>query len=409
MPSKYSLKYPPEAKGVMAAAYVHTNLFCGIFNEKMAPAAITNNDLNNFTNFFAGRDPEQLINLPAGAAEHTNVKKHVNTLQRCAREFNTRNTKLMGLVEEDHLLAMYAYPLYFGFPEFRVDIRPGSSPTSGFNVVARTIWIQSFRQNVRAGAYHKIAPVDMRYVDSTPWLQRIFLHIFFFRYRARFAALMKDQEALINSTKLRAAYKRRSDLAVRRHAVAKELGVSRKPFLRLYDDPDAMSDCEVAIGTYGEEGVQMKISYTYDVYGRCEIASGMASCISASGREFALLTQRGNTTIPNPRVRKNPQGPVERRRLPIKVPIDYFSPEFFNNLPFHIRAKYRCNGIAMPIAEHCEDLAVVRRWLKMGEDEFMQNYGNAKLALYQVPTEEEVAAHSANAEEEGEEYDDLDV
>lgn len=77
--------------------------------------------------------------------------------------------------------------------------------------------------------------------------------------------------------------------------------------------------------------------------------------------------------------------------MPTRVPIDYFSPQFFNDLSVRERASYMNNGIALPTQEHCETWEAVRQWKSLPSAAFMAKYGNAKLALYNLPTADEIA------------------
>ncbi|KAJ7715625.1 hypothetical protein B0H16DRAFT_1339616, partial [Mycena metata] len=78
------------------------------------------------------------------------------------------------------------------------------------------------------------------------------------------------------------------------------------------------------------------------------------------------------------------------RSLPTNVPIDYFSPAFFNDMTVRERASYMKNGIALPTEEHCETWEAIQKWKGLSDAVFMQKYGTAKLALYNLPTLEEL-------------------
>ncbi|KAJ7810196.1 hypothetical protein B0H13DRAFT_1667623, partial [Mycena leptocephala] len=71
--------------------------------------------------------------------------------------------------------------------------------------------------------------------------------------------------------------------------------------------------------------------------------------------------------------------------------IDYFSPKFFNDLSVWDRASYMDNGIALPLEEHCQTWEAIQQWRSLSTADFMARYGNAKLALYNIPTEDELA------------------
>ncbi|KAJ4492140.1 hypothetical protein C8J55DRAFT_420047, partial [Lentinula edodes] len=72
------------------------------------------------------------------------------------------------------------------------------------------------------------------------------------------------------------------------------------------------------------------------------------------------------------------------------VPVDFFDPEYFNNfLSVKERAHYAHNGVALPLEEHCINTRI-DLWKNLPEDEFMQVYGNAVLAQYKIPSQEEL-------------------
>ena len=53
------------------------------------------------------------------------------------------------------------------------------------------------------------------------------------------------------------------------------------------------------------------------------------------------------------------------------------------------------NGIALPTEEHCQSWADIEKWSSLSEKDFMAQYGDAKLRLYKLPTEEELATLEA--------------
>jgi hypothetical protein len=75
--------------------------------------------------------------------------------------------------------------------------------------------------------------------------------------------------------------------------------------------------------------------------------------------------------------------------LPADVPIDYFTPEFFNSLTLKERARYANTGVAFPLADFAFDEGH-DGWKTMGKKDFMEMYGNDVLAQYDVPTQEEM-------------------
>jgi hypothetical protein len=74
-----------------------------------------------------------------------------------------------------------------------------------------------------------------------------------------------------------------------------------------------------------------------------------------------------------------------------KVALDWHSPDHFNNLPVHIRARYRKSPIALPLEK---DMTTSDDWkdLQMSDEQFMKKYGDEVRAQYFFPTEEEIFA-----------------
>ena len=91
--------------------------------------------------------------------------------------------------------------------------------------------------------------------------------------------------------------------------------------------------------------------------------------------------------------------------LPQKVPIDFFSPEFFNNLSVRQRKTYMDNGVAFPIAAFCGTDEDIAKWKNLGKAEFMAKYGKAKLALYNLPTPAELARLELSASDDDDDED----
>ena len=104
------------------------------------------------------------------------------------------------------------------------------------------------------------------------------------------------------------------------------------------------------------------------------------------------------------RTREDPQTPLESElfALPKFIPIDWFDPGYWNTvLTVRERLDYIEHGIriGLPLVEHCQTWEQCSLWKNLPEEEFMETYGNAVLALYKMPTKEEVE-HLRQWEEE---------
>jgi hypothetical protein len=98
----------------------------------------------------------------------------------------------------------------------------------------------------------------------------------------------------------------------------------------------------------------------------------------------------------------DPQQESKLCKLPQNVPIDWFDPEYFNNLPLVIRARYMDASVAIP--ELWNDPS--QSWRHLNDDDFMEQYGNKILEQYSIPTEAEFDAMVyAMDEEDWDEFD----
>ena len=100
--------------------------------------------------------------------------------------------------------------------------------------------------------------------------------------------------------------------------------------------------------------------------------------------------QRRNTRREEPRT-PHPHKQESRisERLPRNCPLDWFDPTFFNNMDVSFRALYLEAPIALPLPQDCAQLHPPD-WKTMSEASFMEKYGHAVLAKYNLPTEEEL-------------------
>ncbi|KAJ7085457.1 hypothetical protein B0H15DRAFT_738188, partial [Mycena belliarum] len=112
-----------------------------------------------------------------------------------------------------------------------------------------------------------------------------------------------------------------------------------------------------------------------------DLDRGRFSAAAALGKAQYLLTERSREYDP-----ANAKDSDIGRRFPADVPVDWFDPEYFNKLPKSLRAKYRNKGIGLPFPDHW----AADDWKRLSDTDFMEKYGKHVLALYRIPTEEEM-------------------
>ncbi|KAJ7092106.1 hypothetical protein C8R43DRAFT_1141951 [Mycena crocata] len=73
-------------------------------------------------------------------------------------------------------------------------------------------------------------------------------------------------------------------------------------------------------------------------------------------------------------------------QIPEITTMDWFNPEYFNELPVATRFEYRKYGVALPLLQFHGN----KDWKTMDDVTFMTAYGNNVLAQYDIPTQEEM-------------------
>ncbi|KLO05422.1 hypothetical protein SCHPADRAFT_797738, partial [Schizopora paradoxa] len=97
---------------------------------------------------------------------------------------------------------------------------------------------------------------------------------------------------------------------------------------------------------------------------------------------------RDRTTRRTERIRVTPFAPIPSpfTTLPVKTPLDWFDPDFWNN-EMTLLQKYRVQmqgiAIALPAEELCH-ASEWHKWIKMDHAEFMQKHGLAELQKYKL-------------------------
>jgi len=164
--------------------------------------------------------------------------------------------------------------------------------------------------------------------------------------------------------------------------------------LKLYAEPEGNSEDE-KITENGEAHY-----YIVPKEARSASATLLARKIDETRKKTAKLLGRGRYLVDRDRDRVDaPAGHTSTslsHALPEDVPLDWFSPDYFNDLPASMRARYHDSPIALPLPRRLwEDPK--RDWKTMQYKLFMTKYGDEVKAQYLLPTDEELAAIEENA------------
>lgn len=95
----------------------------------------------------------------------------------------------------------------------------------------------------------------------------------------------------------------------------------------------------------------------------------------------------------------------ELTALPKNVPIDWFEPAYWNlQLTVREKACYIANGVhvALPVEQLCKKWEDIVKWKGLSQGDFMEQFDNSVLTLYQIPTAEDIKWLEEQEEEEDE-------
>ncbi|KAJ6568316.1 hypothetical protein DFH09DRAFT_1080702 [Mycena vulgaris] len=173
-------------------------------------------------------------------------------------------------------------------------------------------------------------------------------------------------------------------LADVRFKTATTLGF-RNPVLRMMYVKEVHSD---------DEHTESEQTHVREKPGRNPVVTQfLVDEIDPAAEAYRKRNTKSGQRQPKKRVCGDPLAPASEigMILPLDVPIDFFTPEFYNALTVKEHARYANTGVAFPLTDFAFD-EVHEEWKTMGKKEFMAMYGDDVLDQYDVPTPEEIAA-----------------
>ncbi|KAJ7715615.1 hypothetical protein B0H16DRAFT_1741772 [Mycena metata] len=381
---KISRKNVPEhTRGLQDALHLHVRILMRRLTAQSVPTPIPPTVKASFEARFSPTDDvtARLDDLLSQAVPPANTAfREVTDFLNTARGTQSQISNCAARVAEHHLSAMFNAVSNAGLISFAPDVFGNAD--SLYNLAHEHVFVHSFRAVGLLFAYSTIFQVNLALIHDEHLLRR-FYRSFVFGHLGEQARIenRRPGQVAINIVKNNQT-RRRDDLkryrgnqiiddGFRRAAVK---AVAAEPECHSEDEEDPNTGQRVAHRKPGRDGAVNKF--------------------------FHALTQRRDATM----VRKSRRGtwhpharPPQRlpatdlsRAVPTNVPIDYFSPAFFNDMTVRERASYMNNGIALPTEEHCETWEAIQKWKGLSDAVFMQKYGTAKLALYNLPTLEEL-------------------
>ncbi|KAJ7438037.1 hypothetical protein B0H11DRAFT_2254973 [Mycena galericulata] len=390
-------KVAKSAKGLKKALQLHIRITIGVLSHTAVPT-LAASDMAAFEKRYASEDDlrAQLDNIidhaiPPTDAAYARISEYLKTITAS----NSQNSRDAARLGQNHLRVIFNGIANAGLTAFAPDIL--GNEESMYNLIHEHLAIHTFCTLATAHAYVDFG-VKLPLLKEYHLLRSFYRSFVYglFRKQVRQEAQTPGRVEVL-STKNN-VYRRRIDLCNDRLKQIKD-DCFAQPVRRLAKENSCHSDDDGPTGDSDEYLIHKKPGRDDLVTAFFRIIDGRRNATKQHGMKGRWSGRNRVTGI---------DASDTSLRLPKKVPIDYFSPEFFNSMSVRQRASYMHNGIALPTIENCDTWEKILEWKGLDDATFMKKYGKAKLALYNVPTEAELARLDESDDEEDEEDEEDD-
>ncbi|KAK7017570.1 hypothetical protein R3P38DRAFT_3274706 [Favolaschia claudopus] len=393
-----------QATGTQGAIRLHCRIMWGLFAQNSIPPPVLPATMAAFNARFSRDDDvdisahiEDLVEnaMPAGEKALAAVVD-VQTKALLGRGQIALDTRRM---EETHLQLIFNTIARAGLDRWAPDLF--GPPESSYNVLHKQIALSTFQSVAKSFGYTHMK-VNLNNLLSFNLLSKLY-DSFVYNYMTEIARKEATSQGRVGREQMKAVVRnRRVTLADSRSQYLRNQGY-RSELVQLAEDPDAHSDDELI------PNVSPAKYAIYDKPGRSSLLCGLFRYADGQAKSH---DQRSGVREMRTREEPNPSaGPSPWfKRHPENVPIDYFTPDYWNQeLTVREKVEYMNNGIVLPLEAHCHSLDSITKWKSLSTDEFMKKFGNDKLALYNMPTEDELARLAEMDEEDEEDEVDEDL
>ncbi|KAF6756056.1 hypothetical protein DFP72DRAFT_810678 [Ephemerocybe angulata] len=321
---------PKDIQGFKDALMLHVRIIWRLLTRKSIPIDPSPTVLEEFNKRFQ-------------SSTTVNVHRHSNILliaiAKVRGAASTANSQLNSRIVrqargmEEHIVQYIDSRIAsYGLEEWAVDFN--QSPYSAYNSAMRIIALDTFKQAVISHAYASLKP-NLKYAEDTGMTTRLYDHIvhhYFFRRYTR----EKVNPGVVNATdNAGPTYQNRIRLAKARR---KWLIDNRYParYVSLIK-PAATSDDE-----RDPEGTMVGGRPVFYIKKRPERSEEVTRFLRILDKKRERSAKVDPSCRWKERARREPPGGSEETAflsIPIEMPVDYFDPTFFNDLPPKLRAK----------------------------------------------------------------------
>ncbi|KAG6904703.1 hypothetical protein DXG01_007800 [Tephrocybe rancida] len=311
----------------------------------------------------------------------------------------------MKHIKEDFLLQMFCSVAMLGLPRWVPDVF-SNDPDDLYNFLHEQCAYQTFRQIVAAYGYSFLG-VNMSQVEDWALCRKIFRSFCYSHMQKAAKIEAKSPGGLKKKNEADNVTSCREVLADKWLDYLKAEGFPRR-VIALAVETEAHSDDEF-MDADPESGRPKPVYWRKIKEGQSVKTTALFRMVDERRICKAARQRSGNLKLE----REHEEPPMPQQsiltRMPKDVPIDWFDPTFFSDeLTLCERVNLIKGGVvvALPLPQYCDEWSSCNAWKKMDDNSFMERYGKDVLAMYHIPTEEEVK----HVEElEAEERDDEDA
>ncbi|KAJ7855345.1 hypothetical protein B0H13DRAFT_1903173 [Mycena leptocephala] len=375
------IQIPEKFKNTKNCGYLHGYILLGIVSAKVAAASP---DAAHIAKFNSRSEPGFLAaledKLRTQSNEQTGAAKMVSFVRKAAKAEDLNGgliAKQILLIPESCLLAIYSAVLSAGLDHWQPDML--SPPDTIYNRIHQMVYTHTFKFALAAFAYRFLQPTPSAF-NNDALINDIFLSFTFFYMRGKSKAELKAPGKLLRNNEDNNTSRRR-----------KTLGKNRVTFALMDKQPErvVMMLKDQRCHSDDEEGSDREHHIVYWVNKKGPRSASATTFIHAN-EPRRIKTQRGKKKgKKEERMRRADPDAVESemsQQIPAKTTVDWFDPDYFNDLPAKMRFEYAQNGVALPLIH----LHGNTDYKMMNNDAFMAAYGNDVLALYNIPTTQEM-------------------
>lgn len=381
---------PAKARELVSAFQTHVRLIWGVIAVSDVPVLPEDGEVAGFGQLFTSFDDVLTMRNNPNAEMPSNHDMVARLVELQAKHTGSgTNAQRVSRVREPALLYILGQLAKYGLHSWRPNFNEDAY--SLYNSAHRFFAIDTYRQ-LAASMCYDFMGIDKSCLNDTLLLTRVYDHFVHHYMYNKWRKEQKYPGTAVEEADRNAILARRSKLAKKR---AKTARGRRHPerMVKLAGNIEGTSDDELATEKLSD-GTEVEVFHRRKKVGRSSLAEEYVRYLDKV-EEDHQAQKKGKGKAKRAHVRKeHPSGKESEEALPTDVAMDYFDPDYFNQLEFNFRAEFAEKQLIIALPDDIDEIKKLSTakprpvWVKYGngkDKEWMEKYGNDKLALYDIP------------------------